>query len=318
MAKTKKRKLYPKENMIKILLLVIVIWFLGTLIVNQIRSSLIQTTTVRTEVLEHFDTGYGLFAGQETVIAAPADGEVERTMAEGERVRKGNAVFNVNGSIAYTNEAGRVSYQIDGLEGITDLSQICSTDLETRYAEQEKLGEERQKPDAVAGTAYAKVINTFDDTSLYLTVPRTEYTTTLEIDQKIPVRFVDADYEAQATIVELLNTPDNTRYIKLKLGTVKETVFQQRIYKIELPYDRVTAIAIPEQALVEKKGETGIYYLQKGFVFWKAVKTGQTWPEQGLVVIETEPEDEEEDGLKDGDIIVTTPRFVHEGENIKY
>lgn len=317
MAKKKVRKLYPKENIVKILLLVIVIWFLGSLVVNQVRNNLIQTETVKTRVLEHFDTGYGLFTGTETVIVAPAEGAVERTMAEGERVRKGNAVFNVNGSIAYTNEAGRVSYQIDGLEGNTDLSAVCSTDLETRYAEQQNVGKQ-QNTEAVAGMPYAKVINTFGNTELYLTVPRTEYTSTLEVEQKIPVRFVDIEFEVQATIMELLDTPDDTRYLKLKLGTVKETVFQQRIYKIELPYDRVTAIAVPEQALVEKKGETGVYYLQKGFVFWKTVKTGQTWPDQGLVVIEDTQEGEEEDGLKDGDIVVTTPRLVHEGENIKY
>ena len=95
----KKRKLYLKDNMVKILLLIIVIWLLVTLVQNQVRSSLIQTETVKKTVLEHIDTGYGLLHGQETVINAPTDGAVERTMAEGQRVRKGNAVFRAGVSL---------------------------------------------------------------------------------------------------------------------------------------------------------------------------------------------------------------------------
>ena len=105
-------------------------------------------------------------------------------------------------------------------------------------------------------------------------------------------------------------------FLKLKVENVKETVFQQRIYKIELPYDRVTALSIPEEALVERQGETGVYYLQKGFVFWKPVTPGQAWPDLGLVA--SEQTEEDEDGLQSGDIVVTTPHLVHEGENIKF
>lgn len=316
MAKTKRRKRYPKENIVKILLLIIVVWLLAMLSMNQIVSSLVKTEEVQTTVLEHTDSGYGLISGNEYTISAPADGAAERTVAEGMRVRKGNAVFNVNGVIAYTNASGRVSYQIDGLEGNTDLSAVCSTNLETRYAEQQGKDQETTGSDAVAGAVYAKVIDIFDDIYLYLTVPRTSYTNTLEIDTSIPVRLVDIDYEILATIQEIVDAADGSRYLKLKVENVKETVFQQRIYKIELPYDRVTALSIPEEALVERQGETGVYYLQKGFVFWKPVTPGQAWPDLGLVAIEQTEEDE--DGLQSGDIVVTTPHLVREGENIKF
>lgn len=306
----KKRKLYLKDNMVKILLLIIVIWLLVTLVQNQVRSSLIQTETVKKTVLEHIDTGYGLLHGQETVINAPADGAVERTMAEGQRVRKGNAVFRAGGVIAYTNDAGYVSYRIDGLEGTDDLNAICSTDLERRYGEQQDGASKNEETDAVAGSAYAKVINTFDNIYLYVTVPSTSYTAALEADQKIPLRFTDLSYEVTGSIVEVLDTADGFRYLKIKLRNVKETVFQQRIYKMELPYDRISAIAVPTGALVEKDGAQGVYYLQKGFVFWKNVTVGQTWEDQGLTVIE--------EGLDAGDMIVTTPQYVREGENIKF
>ena len=47
------------------------------------------------------DTGYGLLHGQEIAVLAAGDGPAERTMNEGQRVRKGNAVFSVNGFLQY-------------------------------------------------------------------------------------------------------------------------------------------------------------------------------------------------------------------------
>ncbi len=309
MAAQKKRTLYPKEHIVKILLVVIVAWFILMLAGNQIRTAMVQTEEIKTTVLEHVDSGYGLLHGVEYLVIAQADGTVEPIVQEGERVRKGNAVLKIDNTYSYTNHAGRVSYQLDGLESTDNLNAICSTDLERRYAEQQN----RQKddvPDGVNGLGAAKVINIFDDMYLYVTVPRTAYTGSLETDNRIRVRLADIEEQVYATVTEVLDTQDGSRYLKLRLGTVKETVFQQRIYKVELPYEQQNAIAVSPDVLVEQNGETGVYYLEKGFVFWEPVTVGQAWDEQNKVVIES--------GLEDGDIIVTTPHLVREGENIKF
>ncbi len=309
MTTQKKRKLYPKEHIVKILLIVIVAWFVLMLTGNQIRTAMVQTEEVRATVLEHVETGYGLLHGTESLIIAQADGNVEPLIEEGERVRKGNAVLKIGDAYSWTNHAGRVSYELDGLEGTADLNAICSTNLESRYSEQQN----RQKqtiPDGVTGQPAAKVINVFDEVYLYVTVPRTAYTGSLETDQRISVRLMDNGEQMTARVVEMLDTPDGFRYLKLKLGNVKETVFQQRIYKVELPYDQMTGFVVSPDILVEKDGQTGIYYLQKGFVFWEPVTLGEPWDEDGKVVVES--------GLEDGMLIVTTPHLVREGENIKF
>lgn len=309
MATKKTRRFYRKDHIVKILLLVIVVWLVFTLASNQIRSAMVQTEEVKSTVLEQVETGYGLLHGSESLVIAQADGTVEPVVQEGERVRKGNAVFKVGEAYSYTNFAGRVSYQLDGLESTSDLNTICSTNLESSYAEQQN-GQKKTIADAAAGEGRAKVINTFDDVYLYVTVARSTYTAGLEANQKIPVRLADINEQMQATVTEVLDTADGFRYLKLKLGSVKETVFQQRIYKIEFPYDQQKAVAVSPDVLVEKDGQTGVYYLQKGFVFWEAVTVGQTWEKNGKVIIES--------GLEDGDMIVTTPHLVREGENIKF
>ena len=309
MATKKTRRFYRKDHIVKILLLVIVVWLVFTLASNQIRSAMVQTEEVKSTVLEQVETGYGLLRGSESLVIAQADGTVEPVVQEGERVRKGNAVFKAGEAYSYTNFAGRVSYQLDGLESTSDLNTICSTNLESSYAEQQN-GQKKTIAAAAAGEGRAKVINTFDDVYLYVTVARSTYTAGLEANQKIPVRLADINEQMQATVTEVLDTADGFRYLKLKLGSVKETVFQQRIYKIEFPYDQQKAVAVSPDVLVEKDGQTGVYYLQKGFVFWEAVTVGQTWEKNGKVIIES--------GLEDGDMIVTTPHLVREGENIKF
>lgn len=305
----KKRKFLIKEHIAKILLGIIVIWLIGMLASNQIRAAMVQTQEVKAVMHEHVERGYGLVHGKETLVIAMADGAVEPVVPEGERVRKGNAVLKIGDSYSYTNVAGRVSYQLDGLEDTHDLNAICCTDLATRYEKQQETQNDNSAT-YVAGEGAAKVINTFDNIYLYVTIPRSTFSSGLEPDQSIPVRLTDLDEQMRATIVEVLDTPDGFRYLKLKLGDVKETIFQQRIYQVEILYDQSYAISIAPSALVEKDGKTGVYYLQKGFVFWREVALGAVWEETGDVMIES--------GLETGDIIVTTPQLVHEGENIKF
>ncbi len=335
MTRHRRKQGYSKENIVKILLVIIVVWFVVTLVNNQILAGMVQTENVEITVLEHTETGYGLLHGTESLVIAQADGKVEPLVKEGERVRKGNAVVKIGETYSYTNYAGLVSYSLDGLEESSDLSEICSTDLKKRYEKQTgqnneeekdskaetsdskkengKKNKEKQKqalPEGVNGQAVAKVVNTFDEIYLYVTVPRGEYTESLVVNQQIEVHLMDLDQRVKGTVKEILDTKNGNRHMKLKLDTVKETVFQQRIYLVELPYEKQTTIAVPKKSLVTKKGETGVYYLQKGFVFWQPVTVGATWDEYERVVIES--------GLKEGDIIVTTPHLVHEGENIKY
>ena len=116
-----------------------------------------------------------------------------------------------------------------------------------------RIQQDRQKqdmPDGVNGQPVAKVINVFDEVYLYVTVPRSAYTGSLEIDQRIKVRLDDLDMQMTARVTEMLDTPDGFRYLKLKLGNVKETVFQQRIYKIEMPYEQMNVIAVSPDVLV--------------------------------------------------------------------
>ena len=68
MGKTKGKKHYLKDHIVKILLLIIIVWIVFMLINNQVRSMLVQTVEVKKTVLEDVDTGYGLLHGQEIAV----------------------------------------------------------------------------------------------------------------------------------------------------------------------------------------------------------------------------------------------------------
>lgn len=307
MARSQKKTIQSKDKIIFLFLGFVILWLLLNLFIHFVQNQFVHTQTVVSQRMEDTLTGYGLIQGGESTVIAQGDGTVEPIVKEGERVRKGNAVCKISGAISYTNYAGKVSYELDGLEGVTDLNSVCMTDLERRYKEQKKGKDNRNQTTFSAGDVCAKVTNIFDDVYLYLTVPMNDFVASMEPGNVLPVRFQSLDYEMKGTLQERLDTQDGHSYLKIKLRGAKEIVFNQRLHEVVIPYNQVTSIVVPQSALVERDGEIGIYYLSKGFVFWKAVTPGETRGDQVLI----------QEGLKPGNIIVTTPKLVRVGSKVR-
>ena len=309
----KQNSFFSKQNtVVKVLLLVMVVWmrwFIGSAVAGQVRDFFVQSEEVHYKTMERVESGYGVMIAEEHVIYAAVDGNVEPVVAEGERVRKGNAVFRIGDEYQYTNYAGRVSYQLDELENVMDIGIVAEMDLKNSYNAQQK--KKNQKPVVLTtGDPCAKVQETMGGFTFYVSVPNTNQTAEIGIGQTISVRLLDIDYLLKGEIVEVLNTADGKRCMKLAVANADDAVFQQRIYQLELPYESERVLAIPERALARKRGVDGVYYLHKGFVFWKEVTVSERWLDQGVLTIDA--------GLDEGDVVVTTPRMVKEGENIKF
>ena len=309
----KQNSFFSKQNtVVKVLLLVMIVWmlwFIGSAVAGQVRDFFVQSEEVHYKTMERVESGYGVMIAEEHLIYAAVDGNVEPVVAEGERVRKGNAVFRIGDEYQYTNYAGRVSYQLDELENVTDIGIVAEMDLKNSYNAQQK--KKNQKPVVLTtGDPCAKVQETMGGFTFYVSVPNTNQTAEIGIGQTISVRLLDIDYLLKGEIVEVLNTADGKRCMKLEVANADDAVFQQRIYQLELPYESERVLAIPERALARKRSVDGVYYLHKGFVLWKEVTVSERWLDQGVLTIDA--------GLDEGDVVVTTPRMVKEGENIKF
>jgi len=308
----KQNTFFAKQNTavkwIFLLIVVWMLWFAGSAVAGQIRDLFVQSEEVHYVTMEHIEEGYGLVMGTEHLIQAQADGEVTVLIAEGERVRKGNAVFRIGDLYQYTNHAGRVSYQVDNMEIGLDISAVAELDMKQIYHEQQRRKEKKQN--AVSGEPYAKVQETMSDIVMYVKLQQNNYTATLETGQSVMVKLLDNDTEVHGTVAEILNTAQGERCVKVEVITISDQLFQQRMYQVALPYNSERVLTIPKQALAKKRGVNGVYYLHKGFVFWKEVTVSERWADQGVLVVDY--------GLEEGDVIVTTPRLVKEGENIKF
>lgn len=306
------KEFFSKQNTtVKVLMLVMLlwlVWLLGSLLVGQVRDLFVQTEDVRFVTMERVENGYGMLSPTEHIISATVDGTVEELIAEGERVRKGNAVFRIGETYHYTNYAGRVSYVLDGLENMTDIASVAALDWKAFYNAQQKKS--KKSDSAVAGESYAKVQETLGNMVLYLQMPNMGQVAMLEVGQTITIQLTDVGTQVSGKVIERLDTEDGNRCIKLEISLANEQMLQQRLYQVAFPYDSERVIPISEQALVRKNGVDGVYCLHKGFVFWQEVVVSDRWSDQGILVVE--------EGLTTGDVVVTTPRLVREGENIKF
>lgn len=302
------RKQFDSYFILKIILLLIIVWFLGSGLVNLIKDKGVQTMVVDNQISEEIIETYGVLDLSEVTLAAPVAGQPVQLISEGDRVRNGNGVFQIGSTTVYAPLAGMVSYHIDGLEDIHQLSELLQLDLATYHQEQQNPQEDAETTIS-AGQIYGKIINSFDQINICLVCPVSPYITGLQEGDSIKVRLLDIETELTGTITETIAVSTYEKGFRIDLGCPPQQVLQQRVYSVVVPYNQNQVLKIPKKALVNRKGEDGVYRLQKGFVFWQAIMIVEENEEDDTIVVT---------GLDAGDIIVTTPQLVKEKENIKY
>lgn len=294
--------------LVKIFLGLSVIWFISNGLLSIVTNKAIQTQTLEYQVDEKIIATYGVLDMAEVLLPALETGQAVKLVTEGDRVRSGNAVYQSNNKTVYAPLAGVVSYKIDGYEELNDLAEYLQADLEEKYEEQQKKKKQKNE-DVVQGQVYAKIINSFDNVTMCVVCPVSAYVNSLEKGDTLRFRLLDNGLELSGKILEMAAVSDYEKGLRIDLGCPRQEVFDQRIYKTEVFYDRQEVIEIPEKALVQQNGKDGVYTLRKGFVFWEPVTVIAERSETKQLIVE---------GLDAGEMIVTTPQLVKEGENITY
>jgi len=308
----KKQKRKQREinsyALVKFFLGVAVVWFIGNGLLSMLTNKAIQTQTLAYQIDEKIIATYCVLDMSEVLLPSLETGQATKLLSEGDRVRSGNAVYQVNDKTIYAPVAGLVSYKIDGYEQINDLVEFLQSDLDKQYEEQERQKKEKNET-VVQDQVYSKIINSFDNVTMCVVCPVSPYINGLKKGDTLKFRLLDNGLELSGKIIETAAVSDYEKGLRVDLGCPRQEVFAQRIYKTEVFYDQRKVIAIPEKALVQQNGEDGVYTLRKGFVFWKPVIVVTERPETKQLIV---------NGIEAGETIVTTPHLVSEGENIKY
>jgi putative membrane fusion protein len=262
--------------------------------------------------------GDAVFLRPEAMAAAPFRGVCVRLLQEGDRVSKGTAVARL---IYYEGtslenrreieimapESGIVSFSEDGLESVYAPDGVMAVSLEDMmklYQKKDKNASLQVEDGDImieAGEMVFKIIDNLSSAYVYMETDRTDIVQ--EAGAKMTLRLADMP-EQTVKAAGIQKSPRGT-YILLEAGQVPEGL-NRRVYSGTLVLDRVEKTLLPDQVIVSRKAQTGVYVLEDGFVRWKPVHVLERQPDQVVIA-----------GLDGKAWVVSRPFWVWEGMQLR-
>ena len=285
-------------------------------IYSMINQQLIKTMTVGAEVTDVVYSDYGFIQAEESLITPKKSGAVALAVEEGTRVPKNHEVFSVTATNDdgesttepyYAPVSGVVSYHIDGYENMSDTSAIKDLDFRSIYEDTfTEDGKTNADKDAVAGEAYAKVIDNLKEAYIYMSCTTEDNTFFDEEGDTFRIRFPELNESTTGTVEEITDQGDGRVFCKIALGPVSETFLTNRVVQAELYEVQTATLELDKDVLVYNEGEAGVYVVSGGTVVWQSVK-----------VIDESDTRVNCETLAEGKVIVLTPNRVEPGDVVK-
>ncbi|MDD2420967.1 MAG: HlyD family efflux transporter periplasmic adaptor subunit [Heliobacteriaceae bacterium] len=256
----------------------------------------------------------GWLIRDETVVAAPAAGRVERLVQDGERVRVGLPVVRLKG-INPTGEglgqehnvlsprAGLVIYCLDGLEGILTLRVLDERDPTYLQLLGVKPVEVIPGARVEKGSPVFKIINNLEKAHFLTKYQAAELGGPLVPGRRLTLAASPAGPNFSGKVVNVRGGEDGWALIQLLNPTVD--VIKERHASL-LIVDKVhKGIVLPQSALVFQDGETGVWLSAKNRAEWRPVKV-LVWIGDQVVV----------EGIEESQLVVQNPTLVKAGQEI--
>lgn len=311
--KVKKR---PSKTIVltRIIFILVIFWFVGNGLFSFFLNLLIKTEFVQTGVIEKKIATTGFLIRDEKLIYAPFTGELKNKYPAGNRIEKDGLLFTLessqgsdlrNGQVTRINApvTGIVSYYVDGLEEILNPQEVNSFN----FQKIEKIKEQEQDLTSYTiveeGKAICKITNNLEGIQLVFQCPLENFPSPLNKNQILDIRFPTLNKETRGKIIDLKGIGKDAQII-IKIPFLCYDLMNGRVQEIEIILNKKTGISLPRQAIVfdEIKGN-GVYYINKGFVFWKEINI---IAEEGDCVLVK--------GLDALTEVVLTPKWVKEGQ----
>jgi putative membrane fusion protein len=249
----------------------------------------------------------------ETVVAAPFRGTRVKLLKEGDRVSKGSAVArlayyegasleNLQEVEILAPESGIVSFGEDGLESAYAPDGAVTIRLEDLMGlYQTSSREEGQDIIIESGGMVFKIIDNLSSVYVYMATDRTDIAR--EAGSEVALRLEGAP-EQTVRVANIQKSRQGT-FMLLEAGQIPEGL-NERVYPGTLIMDRVEKTLLPDQVIVSRKEQTGIYVLEGGFVRWKPVHVLERQMDQVVV-----------GGLDGKTWVVRRPFWVWEGMQLR-
>lgn len=308
------RGLSSVQRVVLVLFAVSFFWVIASSAYSMIHQAMIKTMTVGAEYTDVVYSDYGFVRAEESLVTPETSGSVDRLAEEQERVPKNHDVFTVTSTDDegkshkkhnYAPISGIVSYQIDGYEKVTSMKAIKALDFRSIY-EKEVNRKDNASKDAVAGEAYAKVIDNLKTVYIYMNY-NTEKSKIFEEEGDVfRIRFPELNEQTTGEVVKIVDNGDGTKFCKIALGPVSEAFLTHRVVETEVYQTESSKLDLDKDSLIYQDGKAGVYVVQSGKVAWKQVE------------ILSESDDRVRcETLAEGTVIVLNPKHVDVGDVVK-
>lgn len=291
----KKRK--KRKKFLLILIIIIIFISLYTHIINT--QTLIYTAHYG-EVFDSFETE-GILVRNEIIYNSDFSGIIELRKKEGERIPYGAEVLRINEKLIYNQQAGLISYAIDGLEKKINPSIIKNINVDTfnsleRNYKQNVSGNKLQK-----GQHAYKIIN---NKELYIIIPTTaREARRYDINENIFINIPDMRKKLIKAHVFYKHIEGEKALIIIKLNNFIKEWLNMRYIKFEFIKNIYKGVKIPREAIFLGPEGRGVLLYRKGKYVFKEISAVNG--NQDEVIVED---------LKIGDRIVINPEKLDFGE----
>lgn len=251
-----------------------------------------------TGTVKHEQKAKAFFANEETLIHAPAGGEVEKLAAPGQRLRRGESAAKIKqpGGADQTvgvPAGGLIFYSVDGLEGLwtaenfktMELNKLLNTpssaqDITTVYS----------------GQAMGKMVNNLAPTTAFVELGSLDG---LSLGKSLRFRIGDKIFSGK-----IIRKSDNPTGVVLEFNEYVDGSVEQRTQEITwITKPEGKGIVVPRSALWTRGEEQGVFAVIEGVLHFRQVKVQDENETEAAV-----------EGLPSGLLVVKNPESDLDGQ----
>ncbi len=219
-----------------------------------------ETVSVRHGSVEVAVETDALVVRTERVYAAPSSGGVKRVAAEGQRVRVGSPVVAVEGTQVVAENAGLVSYQVDGLEASLSTAQVAK--WEPAWFKALPAPSPRPIADgrAEAGAPLFKVVDNFSQA--LVTLVNLEAMPPVDEGTTVRIRFPGWGGATSEGRIARIAREGSEALLYLTAPTFPEALSGVRKASVSVVFDSFTGLVVPRTAIDVRGGRQGVWVLE--------------------------------------------------------
>lgn len=248
-----------------------VLWFFGNHIWQMVSIRLVDIRSFEEDVLVKKIPAVAVLLKNEIPVRAPLTGNIEMLARDGERVRPGSPIARIKGinnSITvYSPRAGLLCTHVDGLEGVLKPENTGMLDMKTiKKIETSSKQQVEMTKKAEKGVPFCKLVDNLEPLAMYL---RLEGEKNIDVERLGRREKLNLLWEGERFSGRLIE-PRNGELL-LEVSHYPDKILHFRQVNIHVIVEEIKGYPVPQEALVFKENQAGMYVVKKQFVDWVPV-----------------------------------------------